>query len=74
VSASSPVHVHVSPHPSAFFLGRNVLSFRADKTPYLIALQSSHKQFSPDFFDLVVVDECHRGSADADAEWRKVLT
>jgi type I restriction enzyme R subunit len=33
-----------------------------------------YKQFSPDFFDLVVVDECHRGSADSDAAWRKVLT
>lgn len=32
-----------------------------------------YKQFSPDFFDLVVVDECHRGSADDDAAWRQVL-
>lgn len=32
-----------------------------------------YKQFSPDFFDLVIVDECHRGSAAADASWRKVL-
>ena len=36
--------------------------------------QNIYRQFSPDFFDLVVVDECHRGSADADAAWRKVLT
>lgn len=32
-----------------------------------------YKQFSPDFFDLIVVDECHRGSAAADAAWRQVL-
>ncbi len=32
-----------------------------------------YKQFSPDFFDLVVVDECHRGSAADDAAWREVL-
>lgn len=32
------------------------------------------RQFSPDFFDLVVVDECHRGSAKENSEWRKVLT
>lgn len=32
-----------------------------------------YKQFSPDFFDLVVVDECHRGSAAADSAWREVL-
>jgi type I restriction enzyme R subunit len=35
--------------------------------------QNIYKQFSPDFFDLVVVDECHRGSAADDAIWRKVL-
>jgi len=32
-----------------------------------------YKQFSPDFFDLIVVDECHRGSAADDATWRQVL-
>ncbi len=31
------------------------------------------KQFSPDFFDLVVVDECHRGSAKDNSSWREVL-
>ena len=35
--------------------------------------QNIYKQFSPDFFDLVVIDECHRGSAADDAGWRKVL-
>lgn len=35
--------------------------------------QNVYKQFSPDFFDLVVVDECHRGSAADDASWRQVL-
>lgn len=33
-----------------------------------------YKQFSPDFFDLVVVDECHRGSAAQDAAWHDVLS
>lgn len=32
-----------------------------------------YKQFSRDFFDLVVVDECHRGSAADDAMWREIL-
>ncbi|MFA6294394.1 MAG: DEAD/DEAH box helicase family protein [Victivallales bacterium] len=32
-----------------------------------------YKQFSPDFFDLIVVDECHRGSAADDANWREIL-
>jgi type I restriction enzyme R subunit len=31
------------------------------------------KQFSPGFFDLIIVDECHRGSAKEDSEWRAVL-
>ena len=31
------------------------------------------KQFSPDFFDLVIVDECHRGSAKENAIWREIL-
>lgn len=32
-----------------------------------------YKQFSPDFFDLVIIDECHRGSADAESAWREIL-
>ncbi len=35
--------------------------------------QNIYKQFSPDFFDLIVVDECHRGSAAADSAWREIL-
>jgi type I restriction enzyme R subunit len=33
-----------------------------------------YKQFSPDFFDLIVVDECHRGSAAEDAAWHDILS
>jgi type I restriction enzyme R subunit len=32
-----------------------------------------YKQFPADFFDLIVVDECHRGSAADDSAWREVL-
>ncbi len=32
-----------------------------------------YKQFSPEFFDLIVVDECHRGSAREDSAWRDIL-
>jgi len=35
--------------------------------------QNIYTQFSPDFFDLIIIDECHRGSAAEDAAWRKVL-
>ncbi len=33
-----------------------------------------YKQFSPAFFDLIVVDECHRGSADENSAWREILS
>ncbi len=36
--------------------------------------QKLFKELSPDFFDLIVVDECHRGSAAEDSAWRDILT
>ena len=33
----------------------------------------AYKQFSPEFFDLIIVDECHRGSAADDSKWREIL-
>ena len=35
--------------------------------------QNVYKQLKPDFFDLVIVDECHRGSAAEDSAWRAIL-
>ena len=35
--------------------------------------QSLYRQFSPDFFDLIVIDECHRGSANENGSWRNIL-
>ncbi|WNZ47526.1 DEAD/DEAH box helicase family protein [Leptolyngbya boryana CZ1] len=35
--------------------------------------QDIYKQFSRNFFDLVIVDECHRGSAAEDSAWREIL-
>ncbi len=32
-----------------------------------------YKQFSRDFFNLIIIDECHRGSAAADSAWREIL-
>ncbi|MES0489321.1 MAG: EcoAI/FtnUII family type I restriction enzme subunit R [Leptospirales bacterium] len=31
------------------------------------------KNVSPDFFDMIVIDECHRGSANDDSAWREIL-
>jgi type I restriction enzyme R subunit len=36
-------------------------------------IDNVYKQFSPDFFDLVIVDECHRGSAREASAWRNIL-
>ena len=33
----------------------------------------SYREFSADFFDLIIVDECHRGSAAEDSKWREIL-
>ena len=46
-------------------LYQGLTNYNEDKDAYM--------QFSRDFFDLVVVDECHRGSADADSAWREIL-
>jgi type I restriction enzyme R subunit len=35
--------------------------------------QKLYREFSPEFFDLIVVDECHRGSADEESAWREIL-
>ena len=36
-------------------------------------IEKFKKLFHPDFFDLIIVDECHRGSADKDSNWRRIL-
>lgn len=35
--------------------------------------EQPYEKFAKDFFDLIVVDECHRGSVREDSEWRKIL-
>jgi type I restriction enzyme, R subunit len=35
--------------------------------------QKLFREFSPGFFDLIIIDECHRGSAAADSAWREIL-
>jgi type I restriction enzyme R subunit len=37
------------------------------------SIEDAYKDFSRDFFDLIIVDECHRGSAREDSSWRKIL-
>lgn len=35
--------------------------------------KDAYRKFSPGFFDLIVIDECHRGSAKEDSAWREIL-
>ena len=37
------------------------------------AVSKLSQLFKPDFFDLIIVDECHRGSAKKESNWRKIL-
>jgi len=46
-------------------LYQGLTNYDADKDAY--------RQFSPEFFDLIVIDECHRGSAAEDSAWREIL-
>ena len=32
-----------------------------------------YKEYAPDFFDLIIIDECHRGSASDESNWRQIL-
>ena len=48
-----------------FALYQQLVDDSSEKNPY--------EAFSPDFFDLIIVDECHRGSAKADSQWRQIL-
>ncbi|MFG6519507.1 EcoAI/FtnUII family type I restriction enzme subunit R [Sulfitobacter sp. 1A13496] len=35
--------------------------------------EPTYKQYPPDFFDFIVIDECHRGGANDESEWRRLL-
>jgi len=38
-----------------------------------VGIEDAYKDFSSDFFDLIIIDECHRGSAKEDSAWRSIL-
>lgn len=44
-----------------------------DETTSEEAVERFAKLFNKDFFDLIIVDECHRGSAKKDSNWRRIL-
>ena len=38
-----------------------------------LPLQEYYKQYPQDFFDFIIIDECHRGGANDESEWRKLM-
>lgn len=54
-------------------LSGNTDSDNEDETDDNEAVSKLAALFQPDFFDLIIVDECHRGSAKKDSNWRKIL-
>ena len=56
-----------SSYPIQFALYQQLVGKEED------AGQEPFRQFKPNFFDLVVIDEAHRGSARADSQWHKIL-
>lgn len=46
---------------------------RDDQEIDIEGIPQPYEKFAKDFFDLIVVDECHRGSVREDSEWRKIL-
>lgn len=50
------------------------LSLYGQWIDYKEGAKQPYESFPHDYFDLIVVDECHRGSARDDSEWRKILS
>jgi len=48
-------------------------TFTSGKTDALGREEAYFGDYPPDFFDFIVIDECHRGGANAEGEWRAIL-
>lgn len=53
-----------------YFVIYQAVSDREYKEEWIPGL---YRQYPPDFFDLIIVDECHRGSANEESTWREIL-
>lgn len=68
--------VTITSHEVYFSLYQQLAGNNADEedeTSGEEAVDRFAQLFSKDFFDLIIVDECHRGSAKKDSNWRKIL-
>ena len=52
---------------------RDVLRASTSRSPRTSDAPGLYREYPPDFFDLIIVDECHRGSARDESHWREIL-
>lgn len=56
-----------------FAIYQSISERKSDETEDENAIGGYYRQYPSDFFDLVVIDECHRGSANDESSWRAIL-
>ena len=52
---------------------KNAPDYSEDREESSVSTIDLYKRLRPDFFDLIIVDECHRGSASEESAWREIL-
>jgi type I restriction enzyme, R subunit len=56
-----------------YFAIYQAIADRSVEEPTEDTQEGFYKLYQPDFFDAIIIDECHRGSANDDGSWRKIL-
>ena len=56
-----------------FAIYQSIAERKSDEFDEQNDVTAYYKQYPPDFFDLVIIDECHRGSANDESSWRDIL-
>ena len=56
-----------------FAIYQSIAERKSDEFDEENDVNAYYKQYPKDFFDLVVIDECHRGSANSESSWREIL-
>ena len=56
-----------------FAIYQSIAERKSDECDAENDVRAYYKQYPPNFFDLVIIDECHRGSANDESSWREIL-
>ena len=56
-----------------FAIYQSIAERKSDEYDAQNDVTAYYKQYPPEFFDLVIIDECHRGSANNESSWREIL-